>query len=61
MDLSYTTEELAFRDEVRTFLQEDLPNDLSEKVRLGQDLAKSDMERWHAILNNRGWLAPNWP
>ena len=61
MDLSYTTLELSFRDVVRTFLQEDLPNDLSEKVRLGQDLAKSDMERWHAILNNRGWLAPNWP
>ncbi len=61
MDLSYTEEERAFRDEVQAFLRDELPSEFSDKVRRGQDLTKADMERWHAILNARGWLAPNWP
>ncbi|MAC77170.1 MAG: pimeloyl-CoA dehydrogenase large subunit [Rhodobacteraceae bacterium] len=61
MDLNYTDEERAFRDEVRQFLAEKLPKEISDKVSRGQELSKQDMERWHAILNERGWLAPNWP
>lgn len=61
MDLSYTDEERAFREEVRQFLAEKLPKELSEKVRSGQELTKADHERWHAILNEQGWLATNWP
>ncbi|MEP3687347.1 MAG: acyl-CoA dehydrogenase family protein [Sulfitobacter dubius] len=61
MDLSYTDEERAFREEVRQFLAEKLPKELSEKVRRGWELTKDDHERWHAILNDQGWLATNWP
>ncbi|MDW4499696.1 acyl-CoA dehydrogenase family protein [Sulfitobacter sp. D35] len=61
MDLSYSAEETAFRDEVRAFLEAELPKELSEKVRRGKPLSKQEMERWHAILNERGWLAQNWP
>ncbi|ATH13608.1 pimeloyl-CoA dehydrogenase large subunit [Delftia acidovorans] len=61
MDLQFTTEELAFRDEVRGFLKDKLPEDLSHKVKNGLQLSKQDMERWHAILNERGWLANHWP
>ena len=61
MDLNYTEEERAFRDEVRAFLEEKLPKATADKVRRGQELTKEDMESWHAILNERGWLAPNWP
>ncbi|WP_202757828.1 acyl-CoA dehydrogenase family protein [Delftia acidovorans] len=61
MDLQFTTEELAFRDEVRGFLKDKLPEDLSHKVKNGLQLTKQDMERWHAILNERGWLANHWP
>lgn len=61
MDLSYSSEELAFREEVRGFLQEKLPKEMSDKVRKGEELGKADVERWHAILNAQGWLAPNWP
>lgn len=61
MDLSYTDEERAFREEVRQFLTEKLPSELSEKVRRGQELSKDDHECWHAILNDQGWLATNWP
>jgi len=61
MDLSYTSEEQAFRNEVRHWLKTTLPRDLSEKVRLGKRLGKADMETWHRLLNARGWLAPTWP
>lgn len=61
MDLSFTQEELDFRDEVRAFLDEKLPKELSEKVRIGGELDKEDMDRWHAILNEKGWLATGWP
>ncbi len=61
MDLSYSAEELAFREEVRSFLNEKLPKELSEKIRKGVELTKAETERWHGILNAQGWLAPNWP
>ena len=61
MDLNYSDEERAFRDEVRAFLKEKLPKELSDKVKARDGLTKDDMDRWHAILNEKGWLAPNWP
>ncbi len=61
MDLSYSPEEQEFRDEVRAFLAESLPAELSDKVRAGRELAKADMERWHGVLNDKGWLAITWP
>ncbi len=61
MDLNFTESELAFRDEVRRFLDERLPAEIAEKVIAGRELTKSDMERWHAILNGQGWLASTWP
>ena len=61
MDLKYTDEENAFRDEVKAFLSEKLTDELAAKVRARDGLTKEDMEGWHATLNERGWLAPNWP
>jgi hypothetical protein len=61
MDLNSTPEEERFRDEVRAFLAEKLPQELSDKVANGKHLSKDDMQRWHAILNERGWLANHWP
>ncbi|WP_299351000.1 acyl-CoA dehydrogenase family protein [uncultured Shimia sp.] len=61
MDLNYTDDQQAFRAEVREWLAETLPREMSEKVRLGKRLTKQDSESWHTMLNTRGWLAPNWP
>ena len=61
MDLNFTREEEAFRTEVRAFLAEKLPARLSDKVHSGKHLSKADMQRWHDILNQRGWLANHWP
>ncbi|HXG20485.1 MAG TPA: acyl-CoA dehydrogenase family protein [Methylomirabilota bacterium] len=61
MDLNYSPEELAFRDEVRAWLHANLPADLREKVVNYQELSKDDLLRWHKILAKKGWIAPEWP
>ncbi|HWD22664.1 MAG TPA: acyl-CoA dehydrogenase family protein [Burkholderiales bacterium] len=61
MDLNYSAEEAAFRDEVRAWLQANLPRDLKEKVSAYAHLSKDDLMRWHRILADKGWVAPAWP
>ena len=61
MDLNYTSEDLAFRDQVRAFLDANLPADLQNKVRKHLRMSKSDYVRWHKILAAQGWVAPGWP
>lgn len=61
MDASFSPAELAFRDEVRAFIRENLPEDLATKVRQGLELTKDDHRRWMMILGKQGWLCTNWP
>ena len=61
MDLNYSNEELAFRDEVRGWLAKNLPAELSDKVGDHERLSKEDIVRWHKILAKQGWVAPSWP
>ncbi|MFT6616443.1 MAG: alkylation response protein AidB-like acyl-CoA dehydrogenase [Halopseudomonas sp.] len=61
MEIHYTPEELAFRDEVREFLKTELPDDIAAKVKNGKNVSKDDHNRWQKILSKRGWYAPGWP
>jgi alkylation response protein AidB-like acyl-CoA dehydrogenase len=61
MDLNYSPEELAFRDEVSAWLRDNLPQDLRGKVASYEHLSKDDLRRWHRILAEKGWVAPAWP
>lgn len=63
MDAMLTDAERAFRDEVRTFLREKLPTDVHERwMESGKIFPdRDDGVRWHKILHERGWVAPNWP
>jgi alkylation response protein AidB-like acyl-CoA dehydrogenase len=61
MDLTYTGDDLAFRDQVRAFLEAELPADLRHKVENHLRLHKDDYVRWHRILARQGWVAPGWP
>jgi alkylation response protein AidB-like acyl-CoA dehydrogenase len=61
MDLNYSPEELAFREEVRSWLNANLPQDLRDKVANYAHLSKDDLLRWHKILAKKGWVAPAWP
>jgi alkylation response protein AidB-like acyl-CoA dehydrogenase len=61
MDLNFSAEELAFRDEVRSWLAANLPAELKAKVARYAELGKADVARWHSILATKGWIAPHWP
>jgi alkylation response protein AidB-like acyl-CoA dehydrogenase len=61
MDLNYSPEEAAFREEVRSWLDSNLPQDLKDKVASYAHLSKVDLLRWHKILAKIGWVAPAWP
>jgi alkylation response protein AidB-like acyl-CoA dehydrogenase len=61
MELAYTPQEQAFREEVRSFVRTKLPADIQKKVLEGKHLERDDFIRWQAILHERGWVAPNWP
>ena len=61
MDLAFTPEELAFRDEVRTWVKANLPTELSTKVHNAMRLTRDDMQSWAKILGKKGWLGYGWP
>ena len=61
MDLRYTEEELAFRDEVRAFLKENLPEDIRQRLIDGDYGNKDDLVAWSRILDVKGWAVPHWP
>ena len=61
MDLNFTPEELAFREEARRFFRTEVPDAIRRKVDAGQKLGKDDIVTAQRILNARGWAVPNWP
>ena len=56
MDLAFTPDELAFRDEIRTWVKDNLPADISQKVHAAMRLTREDMQRWAKILGKKGCL-----
>ncbi|MDB5432917.1 MAG: pimeloyl-CoA dehydrogenase large subunit [Caulobacter sp.] len=61
MNLEFSPEENAFRDEVRAFIAESYPAQLRGAQDEGEDLTKEDFLAWHKVLAAKGWVAPSWP
>lgn len=61
MDLNYSPDEQAFRDDVRGWLKANLPDDLGKKSADGEHFTKDELLRWHRILAEKGWIVPAWP
>ncbi|MDD3837460.1 MAG: acyl-CoA dehydrogenase family protein [Phenylobacterium sp.] len=61
MNLDFSAEEMAFRDEVRAFIAENYPAELRRKQDAGEPLTKEDQLSWHKVLAKKGWVAPSWP
>jgi alkylation response protein AidB-like acyl-CoA dehydrogenase len=63
MDMNFTTEDLAFAEEVRTFLDDKLSPRLREgAANTPSVFNEPDITReWQAILYEKGWLATSWP
>ncbi len=61
MNLDFSAEDLAFRDEVRSFIADSYPATLRGKQDEGDELTKEDFLAWHKVLAKKGWVAPAWP
>lgn len=63
VEFEMSAEDRAFRDTVRTFLGEHLPEALRAGSRATPTVfAEPEISRvWQAILHEKGWLAYNWP
>ena len=60
MNLEFSTEEIAFRKEVRQFIEDNYPRDIiGDGMR--DDLTREQFLAWHRILGEKGWSTPSWP
>jgi len=60
MELALSSEDAAFRDEVRAFIAQNYPAEM-RVANPETDLSKEQMLLWHRILHKKGWIAPLWP
>jgi alkylation response protein AidB-like acyl-CoA dehydrogenase len=63
MDLAFTPEDLAFRNEVRAFISQAFDDDLRDQMARTKNgyISKEGHLKWQKALHARGWIAPNWP
>ena len=63
MDMTLSPQDLAFREEVREFLRDNLPDRLKDGARRTPGVfVEPDIGlEWHRILAKKGWVAPLWP
>jgi len=61
MDLNFSPEELAFRDQLRAWLQANVPKDWSEWREKPLDESFPYRRAWQRKLYEAGWAAVSWP
>jgi pimeloyl-CoA dehydrogenase large subunit len=61
MDLRYTPDEIAFRDDLRTFFKTEIPAEIRRKVSEGRKLSREDIVTTQRVLHAHGMATPNWP
>ncbi len=63
MDLFLSSDEVAFRDDVREFLDANLDDELRRAERLNPSFIAQPSYglRWQAKLAAKGWAVPSWP
>jgi alkylation response protein AidB-like acyl-CoA dehydrogenase len=60
LDISFSAEDLAFRDEVRAFFAENYDQDLRDRLSRPETMKESVID-WQKRLHAKGWIAPGWP
>tara|TARA_B110000211_G_scaffold206338_1_gene241268 strand:+ start:1909 stop:3102 length:1194 start_codon:yes stop_codon:yes gene_type:complete len=62
MDINFSAEDLAFRDEVRDFFATEFDAETAHKLSGVQTADyKPAIVSWQKKLNAKGWIAPGWP
>jgi len=61
MNVTFSEQERAFRDEVRAFFRDKFPADIKDKQDRGIPLERDDFIRFQKCLHEQGWAGVNWP
>jgi alkylation response protein AidB-like acyl-CoA dehydrogenase len=61
MDMTFTPEHRAFRQEVRAFLRDAMPERMRATAEIDGHFEHHEVMEWHKILARKGWVAPHWP
>ncbi|MBZ0253366.1 MAG: acyl-CoA dehydrogenase family protein [Candidatus Methylomirabilis sp.] len=61
MDLSFTPEQIRFREECRAFIEEAMTPRMRRVREGGAHWHHEDIVAWQKILYKKGWAAPHWP
>lgn len=61
MDLGFSAEEIAFRNEVDAFIRDNLPANVQKRLIEGRETTRQDIVDWQRKLNAKGWAVPHWP
>ena len=62
MDINFSAEDLAFRDEVREFFDKEYDSEVSKRQADNHSSDyKSSIVAWQKKLHAKGWIAPDWP
>jgi pimeloyl-CoA dehydrogenase large subunit len=61
MDLSFSPEERAFRDEMRRFFRTEIPAEIRERAGKGEHVSKQDLVTVQQAMNKAGIAVPHWP
>ncbi|PWU18635.1 MAG: acyl-CoA dehydrogenase, partial [Candidatus Rokuibacteriota bacterium] len=65
MDFTLSPEQESFRDEVRTWLDKNLPGDWAARLRQGSDVPRPEayalLREWQRRMNDAGFVGLTWP
>ena len=62
MDINFSAEDVAFRDEVREFFDKEYDSEVSKRQADNHSSDyKSSIVAWQKKLHVKGWIAPEWP
>lgn len=61
MNINFSQEDLAFKEEVKNWLDNEYPSHVKEKTDKGITISKEDLIDFHKALSKKGWMGYNWP
>jgi alkylation response protein AidB-like acyl-CoA dehydrogenase len=61
MDLSFSTAQIAFRAQVKEWIESAMPPTIKAIAAVDGSFHREEMTEWHKILYRKGWVAPHWP
>jgi alkylation response protein AidB-like acyl-CoA dehydrogenase len=61
MEMSFTPEQIAFREEIRSGLYAIMPPEIRKKAENDAVFTHAEGVEWHRALAKKGWIVPHWP